>query len=279
MTAFQWKDSPSNESGRDRPMPCLIPHIVGAGLDMQCRRGHDCKVTGDLFDAVSPSPGLVLLMLMSVARHSHQALRLLAMGQDIFRLGAQQYGAVEAGAPDETRQPDSLLPEMLRQMQRSMDAAAPLYRATAILAAYETATATLRWVSAGAAPLLVKEGATVETVEGHGGPFGLPSGSLREQAEHRVVQARVLKPGSAVVFVSPGLVHATSHGAEFGVSRVAAELAAQTTLDPQEICRALVAAAMRFEQRPSHYGPPLRIDGFSNLSEEDMTAVALLPSI
>ncbi|MHB1702008.1 MAG: PP2C family protein-serine/threonine phosphatase [Acidobacteriaceae bacterium] len=289
MTAFQWTPSPSNQPGRDRPLPCAIPHIAGAGLDMQCRGGHDCMAAGDLFDAASPRPGVVLFLLMSVARHSHRPLHLLALAQDVFRMGAQQYagaanGQTSDGLPPSSAPPSSvlsasMLPDMMRQMQQRLDAAVPLYSATALLASYETATATLTWASAGAPPLLLKDGAKVEAIEGQGGPLGLPSGTAQDRGMPRGVQVRVLAPGTAAVFITPGLVHAASHDTEFGLNGAAAALAAQKTRDPQEMCRALVAAAIRFEQQPGRFGPPLRIPGFRDRLEEDMTAVALLPAI
>ena len=284
MTAFQWTPSPSNQPGRDRPLPCAIPHIAGAGLDMQCRGGHDCMAAGDLFDAVSPRPGVVLLLLMSVARHSHRPLRLLALAQDVFRMGAEQYAGAANGQTSDEVLPGSVLsasvlPDMMRQMQRNLDAAAPLYSTTALLASYETVTATLTWASAGAPPLLLKDGAKVEAIEGQGGPLGLPSGTAPDRGMPWGVQVRVLAPGTAAVFITPGLVHAASHDAEFGLNGAAAALAAQTTRDPQELCHALVAAAIRFEQQPGRFGPPLRIPGFRDKLEEDMTAVALLPAI
>ena len=261
---------PSEQTGLSRPLPCAIPHIDGVGLDMQRRGGHACSPQGgDLFDGVSPTPGQVFFLLMNVAAQSQNPLHLLALAQDEFRSGAHRIAGVSGKEPLAPA-----LQEIMLRMRQRLDAAASVFYVTALLAVYEAASSRLTYISAGAQPMQLKKGATVTVVDGKGAPLGLPASPA--PLSNDPVQAHTLKPGECALFLTPGLVHARSPRGDFGMTRASRVLSAQVTSDPQELCRALVAAAIHFEQQPSRFGPPLKIAGFRETEEEDMTAVALV---
>lgn len=271
MTISRSTRPPSDPTRRDRPVPCAIPHLDGVGLDMQCRGGHDCPSGGgDLFDAVSSSPGLVLLLLINVARHSQRPLRLLALAQDVFRGGARGFD----GLPSESLAGGLL--EMLQGIRRTLDAAASVYFATALLAAYEPPSGALTWISAGAPAVLLKDGSKVEVVEDQGPALALPAPSPAASRPSHAARTVALPPGGAAMLLTTGLLNAKSQGATFGMARAFAAASALRTGDPQEMCRGMVEAAIRFEQQPSRFGPPLRIPGFREAQEQDMMAVALV---
>lgn len=289
MTTFRWDRTPTDAARHICPLPGRIPETEGVAVDMQCRGGHErAEGSSDLFDALVLCPGVVLVLLMNVAKQSHKPVRLLAMAQDVFRAaGTQLSEAMTTEAAEPSLQTagtgwqnvgESLL-EVLAAIRQSLDAASPLYYATGVLALYNATNSTLTWVSAGAPPMLLKSGGKVEIIEAAGEPLGLPSSSSTRKPEQDAHSLQ-LRPGAAAMFLTTGLVGArpvaTLRSGEFSMERAARALAAATTTDAQQLCRAVVSAAIRFEKQPGSFGPPLRIPGFKAPEEDDMTAVAIV---
>lgn len=271
MTLYRSPHSTADQTRLNRPLPSLLPQVQGIALGMQCRNGHACSpASADLFDAVSPAPTLAALLLMNVSRHSEGPLHLLALAQDVFRIQARDLGAqgiAPQGLP-------AALQTILQTISAAFNAAAKTYQATALLAVHDTAANTLTYISAGAQPLLVRDGHSVAIVDAKGAP--LASTDQFAAPTTHPAQVRVLPPGAAFVFVTPGLVGAHSKSSRFGIEGASAALASQDTSDPVELCRALVAAALRVEAQPSRFGPSLRIPGFREPDESDMTVAALV---
>ncbi len=272
MTSYRSTHSPSEQRRLERPLPCILPVLKNTDLDMQCRGGIACASTGnDLFDAVQTTPERMLLLLMTMAPHSKNPLHLLAVAQSVFRSRTRELFPSNA-IPD----PTEALKQMAASLSLALDtASASDYYATAILGSYDTATAQLHYISAGAPHILIKRGLAVDEIHSDGTPLGKSTSPSERNLDQ--VHLRTIDPGTAFVFVTPGVLEARSHHAEFGIKKLSTVVAEHAADTAHDVCHAVISAAIQFEQQPGRYGPPLTIPGFRQEAKpHDMTAVALL---
>ena len=274
------------------PIPPVLlasGHADGtAELAVRCRAGHlPCVPAsahadvhpgpqgGDFFDLIDLGEGRMLMQLLDVSGRGTAVQGLLADLQDVFHARGRELFAPNADAHDvnahDVNANDGLMqlvPELNRKL---MATAGGVHYASAVVAHCDCGTGIFTYIVAGAPPILLKRGSHVEQLQGTGLPLGLFTHSTYE------AEVIAVEPGAALVLFSKGLVEVECRHQQFGLERAQEMLAAAPAESAAALCESLMAAAMRFEQQPTRFGPPLRFPGFRDQDKaSDMTVVALL---
>jgi GAF domain-containing protein len=180
-------------------------------------------IGGDWYDAVLLPGGRILLLVGDVAGHGLKAA--ITMGQ--------MRSAARALAP--THGPAALLDALDQFMGSGPD----VLSATAAVAIIDPAERTLRYCLAGHPPLLLRDpdGALTLLDEARGPLLGFEAGGRPE----RVV---TFVPGSCLVLFTDGLVERRGEIIDTGLARLGTALTAAATLDPVNLCKALIEQSL-----------------------------------
>ena len=178
---------------------------------------------GDWYDAVLLPGGRILLLVGDVAGHGLKAA--ITMGQ--------MRSAARALAP--THGPAALL-DALDQFACS---GPDVLSATAAVAVIDPAERTLRYCLAGHPPLLLRDpdGTLAMLHEARGPLIGFGAGDRPEQVV-------TFLPGSCLVLFTDGLVERRGETIDTGFARLGTALAAAATLDPANLCEALIEQSL-----------------------------------
>ena len=180
-------------------------------------------IGGDWYDAVLLPGGRILLLVGDVAGHGLKAA--ITMGQ--------MRSAARALAP--THGPAALLDALDRFMGSGPD----VLSATAAVAVIDPAERTLRYSLAGHPPLLLRDpdGTLTLLHEARGPLLGFGAGDRPEQVVTFV-------PGSCLVLFTDGLVERRGETIDTGFARLGTALTAAATLDPANLCEALIEQSL-----------------------------------
>lgn len=281
-----FRSRPSPAASR-YPVPPVLPasgHARGtAELAVRCRTGHlPCVPAsgvpgthsgaqgGDFFDLIDFGDGRMLLQLLDVSGRGAAVQELLAELQDVFQVRGRELFAPDAAGHDVNANDGlmQLVPELNRRL---MTVAGGVHYASAALAHCDCHTGIFTYIVAGAPPILLKRGDHVEQLQGTGLPLGLFTHSTYE------AEVIAVEPGAALMLFSKGLVEVECRHQQFGLERTRQALGTFSAEGAAGLCESLLDAAMRFEQQPTRFGPPLRFPGFREQDKAaDMTVIALL---
>jgi serine phosphatase RsbU (regulator of sigma subunit) len=180
-------------------------------------------IGGDWYDAVLLPGGRILLLVGDVAGHGLKAA--ITMGQ--------MRSAARALAP--THGPAALL-DALDQFAGS---GPDVLSATAAVAVIDPAERTLRYCLAGHPPLLLRDpdGTLAMLGEARGPLIGFGAGDRPEQVV-------TFLPGSCLVLFTDGLVERRGETIDTGFARLGTALTAAATLDPANLCEALIEQSL-----------------------------------
>jgi GAF domain-containing protein len=180
-------------------------------------------IGGDWYDAVPLPGGRILLLVGDVAGHGLKAA--ITMGQ--------MRSAARALAP--THGPAALL-DALDQFAGS---GPDVLSATAAVAVIDPAERTLRYCLAGHPPLLLRDpdGTLAMLGEARGPLIGFGAGDRPEQVV-------TFLPGSCLVLFTDGLVERRGETIDTGFARLGTALTAAATLDPANLCEALIEQSL-----------------------------------
>jgi hypothetical protein len=180
-------------------------------------------IGGDWYDAVPLPGGRILLLVGDVAGHGLKAA--ITMGQ--------MRSAARALAP--THGPAALL-DALDQFAGS---GPDVLSATAAVAVIDPAERTLRYCLAGHPPLLLRDpdGTLAMLGEARGPLIGFGAGDRPEQVV-------TFLPGSCLVLFTDGLVERRGETIDTGFARLGTALTAAATLDPVNLCEALIEQSL-----------------------------------
>ena len=180
-------------------------------------------IGGDWYDAVLLPGGRILLLVGDVAGHGLKAA--ITMGQ--------MRSAARALAP--THGPAALL-DALDQFAGS---GPDVLSATAAVAVIDPAERTLRYCLAGHPPLLLRDpdGTLAMLGEARGPLIGFGAGDRPEQVV-------TFLPGSCLVLFTDGLVERRGETIDTGFARLGTAFAAAATLDPANLCEALIEQSL-----------------------------------
>ena len=180
-------------------------------------------IGGDWYDAVLLPGGRILLLVGDVAGHGLKAA--ITMGQ--------MRSAARALAP--THGPAALL-DALDQFAGS---GPDVLSATAAVAIIDPADRTVRYCLAGHPPLLLRDpdGTLAMLGEARGPLIGFGAGDRPEQVVTFV-------PCSCLVLFTDGLVERRGETIDTGFARLGTAFAAAATLDPANLCEALIEQSL-----------------------------------
>jgi hypothetical protein len=180
-------------------------------------------IGGDWYDAVLLPGGRILLLVGDVAGHGLKAA--ITMGQ--------MRSAARALAP--THGPAALLDALDQFMGSGPD----VLSATAAVAVIDPAQRTLRYCLAGHPPLLLRDpdGTLTLLDEARGPLLGFEAGDRPEWVVTFV-------PGSCLVLFTDGLVERRGEIIDAGLARLGTALTAAATLDPVNLCEALIEQSL-----------------------------------
>ena len=176
-------------------------------------------IGGDWYDAVLLPGGRILLLVGDVAGHGLKAA--ITMGQ--------MRSAARALAP--THGPAALLDALDQFAESGPD----VLSATAAVAVIDPAERTLRYCLAGHPPLLLRDpdGTLAMLHEARGPLIGFGAGDRPEQVV-------TFLPGSCLVLFTDGLVERRGETIDTGFARLGTALTTAATLDPANLCEALI---------------------------------------
>ena len=180
-------------------------------------------IGGDWYDAVLLPGGRILLLVGDVAGHGLKAA--ITMGQ--------MRSAARALAP--THGPAALLDAL----DQFADSGPDVLSATAAVAVIDPAERTLRYCLAGHPPLLLRDpdGTLAMLGEARGPLIGFGAGDRPEQVV-------TFLPGSCLVLFTDGLVERRGETINTGFARLGTAFAAAATLDPANLCEALIEQSL-----------------------------------
>jgi GAF domain-containing protein len=180
-------------------------------------------IGGDWYDAVLLPGGRILLLVGDVAGHGLKAA--ITMGQ--------MRSAARALAP--THGPAALLDALDQFAGTGPDELS----ATAAVAVIDPAERTLRYSLAGHPPLLLRDpdGTLAMLGEARGPLIGFGAGDRPEQVV-------TFLPGSCLVLFTDGLVERRGETIDTGFARLGTAFTAAATLDPANLCEALIEQSL-----------------------------------
>ena len=205
-------------------LPATLPEHPGVRLGARYLPAETrYGIGGDWYDAVPLPGGRILLLVGDVAGHGLKAA--ITMGQ--------MRSAARALAP--THGPAALLDALDQFIGSGPD----VLSATAAVAVIDPAERTLRYSLAGHPPLLLRDpdGTLTLLDEARGPLLGFEAGGRPE----RVV---TFVPGSCLVLFTDGLVERRGEIIAAGFARLGTALTAAATLDPANLCEALIEQSL-----------------------------------
>lgn len=180
-------------------------------------------IGGDWYDAVLLPGGRILLLVGDVAGHGLKAA--ITMGQ--MRSAARALASTHGPAA------------LLDALDQFAGSGPDVLSATAAVAVIDPAERTLRYCLAGHPPLLLRDpdGTLAMLGEARGPLIGFGAGNRPE----RVV---TFLPGSCLVLFTDGLVERRGETIDTGFARLGTALTAAATLDPVNLCEALIEQSL-----------------------------------
>jgi GAF domain-containing protein len=180
-------------------------------------------IGGDWYDAVLLPGGRILLLVGDVAGHGLKAA--ITMGQ--MRSAARALASTHGPAA------------LLDALDQFAGSGPDVLSATAAVAVIDPAERTLRYCLAGHPPLLLRDpdGTLAMLGEARGPLIGFGAGDRPEQVV-------TFLPGSCLVLFTDGLVERRGETIDTGFARLGAALTAAATLDPANLCEALIEQSL-----------------------------------
>jgi serine phosphatase RsbU (regulator of sigma subunit) len=210
-------------------LPRELPDSDNLELAAAYLPARDAAMGGDWYDAF-PVQGGTCLVIGDVAGHGMQAAAVMA----------QLRNAVRAFA-DEDPAPDRVLTR-LNRMQCRLE---PGETATAIVATWDPATATILRSNAGHPPVLRCRAGEVEYLVP-------PPGGILLGAEPSCVyraEPKVLRPGTTLLFYTDGLVEVRGRSLDDGMEDLRVFVESLTDLSPQNVCDRVLEWRLDAEHR------------------------------
>ena len=180
-------------------------------------------IGGDWYDAVLLPAGRILLLVGDVSGHGLKAA--ITMGQ--MRTAARVLAPTHGPAA------------LLDALDQFVGSGPDVWSATAAVAVIDPAERTLRYCLAGHPPLLLRDpdGTLTMLDEARGPLLGFGVGDRPEQVVTYV-------PGSFLVLFTDGLVERRGEIIDVGFARLGTAFAAAATLDPANLCEALIEQSL-----------------------------------
>jgi serine phosphatase RsbU (regulator of sigma subunit) len=209
MTAFR---AASPAPVFSTPLRAEAPGLAHSDIAAKYRAA---RVGGDFFDFVKVGSSRVAFVMLDIAGKRNEALAVASAVQPTFRARvAELFSGPDVNEAEATT--DLLVSLNLK----IIEAAGGVRCAAAFLGVYDDDLGTMFYINAGHTPALLRDPEGVTQLKAQGPPLGLFSHTTNDAL------MSVLRPGSALLIVSKGLVEARVGSKEYGLERAEKALAA-----------------------------------------------------
>jgi len=210
-----------------KPSRAELPVLENSALAAKYRAA---RVGGDFYDYMRAGPSRMAFLMLDIAGKRDEALDIAAHVQELFhRRVPELFSAEDMNEAEATTE---LLVDLNHKI---IEAAHGVRCAAAFLGVYDDALGTMFYINAGHTPALLRDPEGITRLTAQGPPLGLFSHTTNDAL------MSVLRPGSALLVVSKGLVEARVSSKEYGLERAEKALsAAKDITDAGAVCQSVL---------------------------------------
>src|SRR3954462_2016487 len=245
-----------------QPIRAEAPRLANSSIATKYRAA---RVGGDFYDYTTVGSRLAFLLL-DIAGKRNEALDIAAQVQTRFRsLVPELFGR------DDMNEAEATTELLVKLNKKIIEAAKDVHCAAAFLGVYDDALGTMFYINAGHTPALLRDPEGITRLTAQGPPLGLFSHTTNDAL------MSVLRPGSALLVVSKGLVEARVGSKDYGLDRAQKALAAAPLEDAGVLCQTVLDSVSEFlSNSTGAFRIPFRRHDSADNPYNDHTALALV---
>lgn len=202
MTAFR---AAAPAKVLDKPLRAEPPALANSEVAAKYR---SARVGGDFYDYMTAGPSRLAFIVLDIAGKRDEALHVASQVQELFRRRVP-----ELFSDSDMNEAEATTELLVDVNHRIIEASGGVRCAAAFLGVYDDALGTMFYINAGHTPALLRDPEGVTRLSAQGPPLGLFSHTTNDAL------MSVLRPGSALLVVSKGLVEARVGSKDYGVER------------------------------------------------------------
>lgn len=245
------------------PISAPTPGLANSAIAAKYRAA---RVGGDFFDFMRAGPSRLAFIILDIAGQRDEALDVAAHVQDLFR--ARVPALFSAADMNEAEATTEFLVSVNKKI---IEASGGVRCAAAFLGVYDDVLGTVFYINAGHTPALLRDPEGVTQLKAQGPPLGLFSHTTNDAL------MSVLRPGSALLIVSKGLVEARVGSREYGLERAEKALLAAPIDDAYGLCDHVLNDVSDFlASSTGKFRIPFRRADSADNPHNDHTALALV---
>jgi len=245
------------------PISAPTPGLANSAIAAKYRAA---RVGGDFFDFMRAGPSRLAFILLDIAGKREEALDVAAQVQELFR--ERVPGLFTAADMNEAEATTELLVDVNHKI---IEASGGVRCAACFLGVYDDTIGTMFYINAGHTPALLRDPEGITRLNAQGPPLGLFSHTTNDAL------MSVLRPGSALLVVSKGLVEARVGSKDYGLARAEQALAQAPLDDAYGLCDFVLNDVGEFlENSTGRFRLPFRRADSAENPHNDHTALALV---
>ena len=219
MTPFK-AATPANALAQ--PSRGQAPQLTNSSIASKYRAA---RVGGDFYDYMTAGPSRLAFLMLDIAGKRDEALDVAAHVQELFHCRVP-----ELFSDPDMNEAEATTELLVDLNHKIIEAAHGVRCAAAFLGVYDDAIGTMFYINAGHTPALLRDPEGITRLPAQGPPLGLFSHTTNDAL------MSVLRPGSALLVVSKGLVEARASAKEYGLDRTEAVLKKADLSDAGALC-------------------------------------------
>lgn len=204
------------------PISAPTPGLANSAIAAKYRAA---RVGGDFFDFMRAGPSRLAFIILDIAGKRDEALDVAAHVQDLFHARVPELFS----APD-MNEAEATTELLVSVNKKIIEASGGVRCAACFLGVYDDSIGTVFYINAGHTPALLRDPEGVTQLKAQGPPLGLFSHTTNDAL------MSVLRPGSALLVVSKGLVEARVGSKDYGLPRAEAALLKAPVDDAYGLC-------------------------------------------
>ncbi|HTK96294.1 MAG TPA: PP2C family serine/threonine-protein phosphatase [Terriglobales bacterium] len=214
------------------PLRAEPPHLAHSAIASKYR---SARVGGDFYDYMTAGPERMAFMLLDIAGKRDEALDVAAQVQGLFRARVPElFGGEDLNEAEATT---DLLVSINKKI---IEVSGGVRCAAAFIGVYDDNLGTMFYINAGHTPALLRDPEGITQLPAQGPPLGLFSHTTNDAL------MSVLRPGSALLLISKGLVEARVGSKDYGLERAEKALAKAKVDDPATVCESVLNDVAEF---------------------------------
>lgn len=245
------------------PISAPTPGLANSAIAAKYRAA---RVGGDFFDFMRAGPSRLAFIVLDIAGKRAEALDVAAQVQELFRARVPEL--FTAADMNEAEATTELLVDVNHKI---IEASGGVRCAAAFLGVYDDVLGTVFYINAGHTPALLRDPEGVTQLKAQGPPLGLFSHTTNDAL------MSVLRPGSALLVVSKGLVEARVGSKDYGIERAEKALLKAPADDAYGLCDFVLNDVADFlANSTGAFRMPFRRQDSADNPYNDHTALALV---